>query len=166
MFPGPSAGGLVAGPTTGAINANPAAYIPDKGLTIAQINELRGELAQKHPRITATASLPQALVTSLPSDLAARATTERVAAGLAGKHPRITATASLPQALVTGLTSDLAARATAQQLADAIATREPLFAELPQARVTQLVSDLRLEPPRSSSQIPSLPESLLLVRGA
>ena len=35
----------------------------------------------------------------------------------------------------------LASRAT-QQLADAIATREPIFAELPQSRVTQLVTDL------------------------
>ena len=48
MFSGPAAGGLVAGPTTGAINTKPAAYIPDNGLAIAQINELRGELAQKH----------------------------------------------------------------------------------------------------------------------
>ena len=36
----------------------------------------------------------------------------------------------------------LSTRATTQQLADAIATREPIFAELPQSRVTQLVSDL------------------------
>ena len=49
MFPGPSAGGLVAGPTAGAITTNPAAYIPDDGLAIAQISELRGELTQKHP---------------------------------------------------------------------------------------------------------------------
>ena len=41
MFLGPSAGGLVAGPTTGAINTNLAANIPDNGLAIAQINELR-----------------------------------------------------------------------------------------------------------------------------
>ena len=87
MFPGPSAGGLVAGPTAGAITTNPAAYIPDDGLAIAQISELRTELAQKHPYITPTASLPQNLVTSLPSDFAARATTEQVAAGLAQKQP-------------------------------------------------------------------------------
>ena len=120
-------GGLVAGPTTGAINANPTAYIPDNGLAIAEVNELRGELAQQHPLITTAASLPQHLVTSLASDLAARATTEQVAAGLAGKHPLITATATLPQALVTGLTSDLAARATNQQLADGLAARQPLL---------------------------------------
>ena len=87
MFSGPSPGGLIAGPTAGAISTNPAAYIPDDGLAIAQISELRGELAQKHPRISATATLPQALVTSLPSDLAARATTEQVTLGLAEKHP-------------------------------------------------------------------------------
>ena len=68
MFPGPSAGGLVAGPTAGAIITNPAAYIPDDGLAIAQISELRGELTQKHPRITSAATLPQDLVSSLPSD--------------------------------------------------------------------------------------------------
>ncbi len=65
MFPGPSAGGLVAGPTAGAISTNPAAYIPNDGLAIAQISELRGELTQKHPLITAAASLPQNLVTGL-----------------------------------------------------------------------------------------------------
>ncbi len=43
MFAGPTARGLQAGPTAGAISTNPAAYIPDDGLTIAQINELRGE---------------------------------------------------------------------------------------------------------------------------
>ena len=76
MFAGPSAGGLVAGPTTGAISTNPAAYIPDDGLAIAQVSELRAELAQKHPYITPTASLAQNLVTGLPSDLATRATTD------------------------------------------------------------------------------------------
>ena len=49
MFGGPSVGGLVQGPTTGAISSNPAAYIPDDGLAIAQVSELRTELAQKHP---------------------------------------------------------------------------------------------------------------------
>ena len=44
MFAGPSAGGLQAGPTAGALSTNPAAYIPDNGLAIAQIDQLRGEL--------------------------------------------------------------------------------------------------------------------------
>ena len=101
MFPDPSAGGLQAGPTAGAISTNLAAYIPDDGLAIAQVNELRGELSQKHPLITSAASLPQSLVTSLPSDLAARPTTEQVTAGLAQKHPLLTPTATLPHALVT-----------------------------------------------------------------
>ena len=78
MFPGPAAGGLQAGPTAGAISTNPAAYIPSDGLAIAQVNELRGQLLQKHPLITAAASLSQSLVTGLPSDLAAKATTEQV----------------------------------------------------------------------------------------
>ena len=110
MVPGPSAGGLVAGPTTGAISTNPAAYIPDNGLAVAQVNELRGELAQKNPLLTAAATLPQALVTDLTSYLAARETNQQLAAGLAQKHLLITATATLPQALVTDLTSALAAR--------------------------------------------------------
>ena len=58
MFPGPAAGGLQAGPTAGAISTNPAAYIPTDGLAIAQVNELRGQLLQKHPLITSAASLP------------------------------------------------------------------------------------------------------------
>ena len=48
MFAGPSAGGLQAGPTAGAITTNPAAYIPQDGLAIAQIDQLRGELQNKH----------------------------------------------------------------------------------------------------------------------
>jgi len=53
MFAGPSAGGLQAGPTAGAISTNPAAYIPSDGLAIAQIDQLRGELLNKHPLWTA-----------------------------------------------------------------------------------------------------------------
>ena len=86
MFAGPSAGGLVAGPTAGAISTNPAAYIPDDGLAIAQVNELRAELSTKHPLLTAAAPLAQSLVNSLSSDLAARATTVQLSAGLGAKQ--------------------------------------------------------------------------------
>ncbi len=55
MFAGPSAGGLQAGPAAGAISNNPAAYIPDDGLAIAQIDQLRGELSNKHVLLTAAA---------------------------------------------------------------------------------------------------------------
>ena len=34
----------MAGPTAGAIAANPSAYIPNDGLAIAQVAELRTEL--------------------------------------------------------------------------------------------------------------------------
>ena len=68
----------MAGPTAGAITTNPAAYIPDDGLAIAQVAELRTELTQKHPLLTAAAPLGQSLVNGLPSDLAARPTTELV----------------------------------------------------------------------------------------
>ena len=105
MFSGPSAGGLQAGPTAGAITTNPAAYIPTDGLAIAQIDQLRGELAQKHPLLSAAAPLGQNLVASLSSDLAARATTTAVAAGLAQKQDVI-AENSLPQSRVVGLVAD------------------------------------------------------------
>ena len=68
MFAGPSAGGLQAGPTAGAITTNPAAYIPSDGLAIAQIDQLRGELQNKHPLLTAAAPLGQHLVNSLSCD--------------------------------------------------------------------------------------------------
>ena len=95
MFPGPSAGGLVAGPTTGAINASPAAYIPDNGLTIAQISELRGELAQKHRLLTESAPLAQNLVTGLPGDIAAKANAAVTTAALATKADLAQTTAAL-----------------------------------------------------------------------
>ena len=60
-------GGLQAGPTAGALSTNPAAYIPDDGLAIAQINELRGELSNKHPLLTAATPLGQNLVSGLSS---------------------------------------------------------------------------------------------------
>ena len=85
MFAGPLAGGLVAG----AITANPSAYIPNDGLAIAQVAELRTELTQKHPLITAAAPLGQSLVNGLPSDLAARATMVQLSAGLAQKQDAI-----------------------------------------------------------------------------
>ena len=47
MFQGPTSGGLVAGPTTDAIHANPAEYIPESGLLIAQVAELRSQLDQR-----------------------------------------------------------------------------------------------------------------------
>ena len=72
MFAGPAAGGLQAGPAAGAISTNPAAYIPDDGLAIAQIDQLRGELQNKHPLLTAATPLGQNLVIGLSSDLADR----------------------------------------------------------------------------------------------
>ncbi len=57
MFAGPSAGGLQAGPTAGAINTNLAPYIPSDGLAITQVDQLRGELLNKHPLLTAATPL-------------------------------------------------------------------------------------------------------------
>ena len=143
MFSGPSAGGLQAGPTAGAITTNPAAYIPTDGLAIAQIDQLRGELAQKHPLLSAAAPLGQNLVASLSSDLAARATTTAVAAGLAQKQDVI-AENSLPQSRVVGLVADLAAKATSTALASGLGQKQDVIAEnsLPQSRVFGLVADL------------------------
>ena len=70
-----AAGGLQAGLTAGAISTNPAAYIPQDGLAIAQISELRGQLLQKHQLITSAAPLSQSLVNGLSSDLNSKATT-------------------------------------------------------------------------------------------
>ena len=108
MFAGPSAGGLQQGPTAGAITTNPAAYIPQDGLAIAQIDQLRGELQTKHPLLTAAALLGQNLVSNLSGDLAARATTTALSAGLSSKQDVIQA-GGLQQAKVANLVPDLAA---------------------------------------------------------
>ena len=86
MFSGPSAGGLQAGPTAGSISTNPAAYIPIAGLAVEQVAELRGELQDKHPLLTAATPLGQNLVSGLPDSLAARATTSQLSQGLAAKQ--------------------------------------------------------------------------------
>ena len=69
MFSGPSLGGLQAGPTAGSIFANPAAYIPVAGLAVEQVAELRGELQDKHPLLTAATPLGQNLVSGLPDKI-------------------------------------------------------------------------------------------------
>ena len=107
MFSGPSAGGLQAGPTAGALTSNPASYIPSDCLAITQIAQLRGELQNKHPLLTAAAPLGQNLVSNLSSDLAARATTTALSAGLSAKQDVIQ-DSGLSQAKIVGLVSDLA----------------------------------------------------------
>ena len=101
MFAGPSAGGLQPGPTAGALNTNPASYIPDDGLAIAQVAELRGELTMKHQLLTATSTLRQAFVTNLTSDLSTRATAQQLSDAIAIREPTI-ADGSLSQATVSG----------------------------------------------------------------
>ena len=86
MFAGPSVGGLQAGPTAGALTTNPAAYIPNDGLAITQIDELSGQPQNKHSLLTAATPLEQNLVSGLSSDLAARATMAQLAAGLDTKQ--------------------------------------------------------------------------------
>ena len=50
MLPGSTAGGLIQGPTAGNISTNdPSALIGEGALSIAQVNQLRAELNQKHP---------------------------------------------------------------------------------------------------------------------
>ena len=85
MFSGPASGGLVAGPTAGNIVTNPAQYIPENGLLIAH----------KHPLITTAATLPQNLVTSLTSDLAACATTQQLTDAMATRQPLLNASRDL-----------------------------------------------------------------------
>ena len=118
MFAGPSAGGLQAGPTAGAISTNPAAYIPDDGLAIAHITELRGELSNKHPLLTAATPLGQNVVNGLSSDLAARATTVQLSAGLQDTI----ADGGLAQSKVANLVTVLAAKASSAALVSGLAT--------------------------------------------
>ena len=109
---GPSAGGLVSGPTAGAISNNPAAYIPEDGLAITQVNELRSQLLQRHPLLSSAALLPQSLVASLASDLAA-------------KQPLVQ-NKSLTIAQTSGLQAALDERAKTTDVTTAINTRQPL----------------------------------------
>ena len=62
MFQGPTSGGLVARPTTGAIHSNPAEYIPESGLLIAQVRGLRSQLDQR----AKTSDLNTAIATREP----------------------------------------------------------------------------------------------------
>ena len=128
MFAGPSAGGLQAGPTAGAISTNPAAYIPDDGLAIAQIDQLRGELSNKHPLLTAATPLGQNLVNNLSSDLAARATTVQLSAGLNAKQDTIV-DGGLAQSKVASLVTDLAAKASSAALVSGLATKENVIVD-------------------------------------
>ena len=127
MFAGPLAGGLVAGPTAGAISTNPAAYIPSDGLAIAQIDQLRGELLNRQPLLTAATPLGQHLVQNLSGDLAARATTVAMSAALGSKQDVIQ-DSGLSQAKIANLASDLAAKASLQLLSDGLAGKQGLIA--------------------------------------
>ena len=126
MFAGPSAGGLQAGPTAGAISTNPAAYIPDDGLAIAQIDQLRGELLNKHPLLTAATPLGQNLVSNLSSDLAARATTDQLLSAIATRQPVIQ-DGSLTVARTSGLQAALDEKAKTTDVNAALATRQPVI---------------------------------------
>ena len=72
-------GGLVQGPTTGAISSDPVQYIGDGALAIAQVAQLQAQLAQKHP-LLGQGDLPQDRVANLVNDLGARALSSEVAA--------------------------------------------------------------------------------------
>ena len=127
MFAGPSAGGLRPGPTAGArYNTNPASYIPNDGLAIAQVSELRGELSLKHPLLTATSTLPQALVTNLTSDLAARATAQQLTDSIATRQP-VVQDGSLTIARTSGLQAAWDEKARASDVATALAAKQPLI---------------------------------------
>ena len=79
-----SQGGLHIGPTTGNIQQDPSVFIAEGALSIAQVNQLQGQidskaslaqlttgLAEKQPTITEGA-LAQSKVTNLVADLAGR----------------------------------------------------------------------------------------------
>ena len=71
-------GGLVQGPTTGAISSDPVQYIDDGALAIAQVAQLQAQLAQKHP-LLGQGDLPQDRVANLVTDLAGKASNAALA---------------------------------------------------------------------------------------
>ena len=87
--------------------------------------------------------LPQAFVTNLASELAARATAQQLSDAIATQEPTI-ADGGLPQAKVSGLISDLSARATSVALTSGLASKQDVIADggLSQAKVSGLVADL------------------------
>ena len=87
-------GGLVQGPTTGAISSDPVQYIDEGALAIAQIAQLQAQLAQKHP-LLGQGDLPQDRVAHLTSDLGARALSSEVAAQFGTKADAAATTAAL-----------------------------------------------------------------------
>ena len=135
-------GGLVQGPTTGAISSDPVQYIDEGALAIAQIAQLQAQLAQKHPLI-GPGELPQDRVTNLVTDLAGKASSTNLTSGLAAKQDTI-AEGGLAQSKVAGLVSDLAGKASSTDLTTALAAKQDTIAEggLAQSRVTNLVTDL------------------------
>ena len=113
-------GGLVQGPTTGAISSDPVQYIDDGALAIAQVAQLQAQLAQKHPLI-GQGDLPQDFVSGLVSDLGARALSSEVTAQLGTKADAAATNTAL------ALKADAAATNTALAgKADAAATNTAL----------------------------------------
>ena len=80
-------------------------------------------------------------MSTLPSDLAAKASTQELHDAIATREPTITA---LAQSRVANLVSDLAAKASSAALTAGLATKENTISDgsLPQSRVANLVSDL------------------------
>ena len=158
-------GGLVQGPTTGAISSDPVQYIDDGALAIAQVAQLQAQLAQKHPLI-GQGDLPQDFVSGLVSDLGARALSSEVTAQLGTKADAAatnTALALKADAAATntalagkaGLTEfqeanaqriqvDTRIEADLLDLTNGLAGKEPVIAEgsLAQSKVANLVTDL------------------------
>ena len=86
-------------------------------------------LAQKHPLLTATATLPQSLVTNLVGDLAAPATAQQLTDAIATRQPLVQ-DGSLTIARTSGLQAALDEKAKAADVSTSIATRQPLIQSL------------------------------------
>ena len=109
MFQGPAYGGLVAWPTTGAIQANPAELIPENGLLVSQANALRDLLAQKHP-LFGLGGLVVGHTQGLQTALDARATLQDLSSAISTREPAIQ-DGSLTIARTSGLQQALDERA-------------------------------------------------------
>ena len=120
--------GLQAGPTTGNVDVNPAALIPDNGLAIAQVAELQASLSQKHPSF-GPGDLPQNYVTGLVNDLSARALSSTVTSQLATKQDVIQDN-GLAQGKITNLVSDLNAKASTVDLSNGLSQKQDTILDI------------------------------------
>ena len=137
MFQGPTSGistGLHAGPTSGAIHTNPAKHIPESGLLIAQVAELRSQLDQRaktsdlntaiatREALIQDGGLSMARTSGLQAALDERAKTSDLNTAIATRQALIQ-DGGLTVARTSGLQAALDERVKTSDMNDAIATK-------------------------------------------